>query len=164
MIYQRALRQPFFFDTICTMQHAASICLCLSGLLHAWPSTATAVPLPPDLAKAVADYDTAQIQGDGAALRRLLAEDYALVNSSGAIESKAQLIADYTAPGYKLDPFVVRDSIQKVWADGAVVGGVATLSGTDGGKRFEVTLRFADIWAKRRGVWQVIYTHVSRPK
>lgn len=123
---------------------------------------AFAANLPPDLAKAVADYDAAQIKGDGAALKRLLADDYALVNSAGAVENKEQLIADYTAPGYKLDPFVVREPIEKIWSDGAVMGGVAKLSGTDGGKRFEVTLRFADIWAKRRGAWQVIYTHVSK--
>ena len=119
--------------------------------------------LPPDLAKAVADYDAAQIKGDGAELKRLLADDYTLINSSGSIENKAQLIADYTAPGYKLDPFVVKEPVEKVWTDGAVMGGIATLSGTDGGKRFEVTLRFADIWAKRHGAWQVIYTHVSKP-
>ena len=146
------------------MKHTTLVCLCLSGLWYALPPTATAVPLPPDLAKAVADYDAAQIHGDGAALQRLLAEDYTLVNSSGETESKAQLIADYTAPGYKLDPFTVREPIEKVWADGAVMGGVATLRGIDGGKHFEVTLRFADIWAKRHGMWQVIYTHVSRPK
>ena len=146
------------------MKRTALLCLCLSVLLYALPPMATAAPLPPDLAKAVADYDAAQIRGDGMALQRLLAEDYTLVNSSGETESKAQLIADYTAPGYKLDPFAVREPIEKVWADGAVMGGVATLTGIDGGKRFEVTLRFADIWAKRRGIWQVIYTHVSRSK
>jgi ketosteroid isomerase-like protein len=123
---------------------------------------AFAAKVPADLAKAVADYDAAQIKGDGAALKRLLADDYTLVNSAGAIENKDQLIADYTAPGYKLDPFVVREPIEKIWSDGAVMGGVAKLSGTDGGKRFEATLRFADIWAKRQGVWQVIYTHVSK--
>jgi hypothetical protein len=37
------------------------------------------------------------------------------------------------------------------------------LKGVDSGKPFAVTLRFADIWAKRNGKWQVIYTHVSRP-
>ena len=137
--------------------------LCLLAALLPWGAFAYAAVLPPDLAKAVADYDTAQIKGDGAELKRLLADDYTLLNSSGAIESKAQLIADYTAPGYTLDPFVVREPIEKVWASGAVMGGVATLSGLDGGKRFEVTLRFADIWAKRHGVWQVIYTHVSKP-
>jgi hypothetical protein len=57
----------------------------------------------------------------------------------------------------------VRESIEKVWTNGAVMGGIATLRGTDGGKAFEATLRFSDVWAKRHGVWQVIYTHVSRP-
>lgn len=31
------------------------------------------------------------------------------------------------------------------------------------GKPFDVMLRFSDVWAKRHGVWQVIYTHASRP-
>jgi hypothetical protein len=144
------------------MKTSIPLLLCVIGVLFFTASTSHAA-LPPDLAKAVAAYDAAQIKGDGAELKRLLAEDYTLVNSSGAIENKAQLIADYTNPGYKLDPFVVREPIEKVWSDGAVMAGLATLSGTDGGKHFELTLRFADIWAKRHGVWQVIYTHVSRP-
>jgi hypothetical protein len=133
------------------------------GALCVAAAASHAAQLPPDLAKAVADYDAAQIKGDGADLKRLLADDYMLINSGGTIENKAQLIADYTAPGYKLDPFVVKEPVEKVWAGGAVMGGIATLSGTDGGKHFEVTLRFSDIWAKRHGAWQVIYTHVSKP-
>lgn len=86
-----------------------------------------------------------------------------LVNSTGQVQTKAQLIADYTAPGYKIEPYVVLEPVEKVWDDGAVMGGVANLRGTDGGKPFAVTLRFAGIWAKRHGKWQVIYTHVSRP-
>ncbi|HTD75779.1 MAG TPA: nuclear transport factor 2 family protein [Steroidobacteraceae bacterium] len=146
------------------MKTSTHLLLCVFGVLSLAAAAAHGAPLPPDLAKAVADYDAAQIKGDGGELKRLLAEDYTLINSSGTIENKAQLIADYTAPGYKLDPFAVREPIEKVWADGAVMGGIATLSGTDGGKRFEVTLRFADIWAKRHGAWQVIYTHVSKPR
>jgi hypothetical protein len=125
--------------------------------------TIRATELPPDLAKAVAAYDQAQIQGNRALLEKLLADDYTLVGSSGQVENKSQLIADFTAPGYKLEPFVVQDAVEKVWIDGAVMGGVTTLRGVDGGKPFEATLRFADIWAKRNGKWQVIYTHVSRP-
>jgi hypothetical protein len=117
---------------------------------------------PADLVQAVKDYDQAQIKGDRQELERLLADDYTLVNSSGKLETKAELVADYTAPGYKLEPFVVQQPIEKVWSDGAVMAGVARLHGTDGGKAFDVTLRFADVWAKRHGKWQVIYTHVSR--
>ena len=126
-------------------------------------SLANAANLPADLAKAVKDYDEAQIHGNKAELQRLVADDYTLVNSSGRIQTKAQLIADYTAPGYKIEPFEIMEPVEKVWNDGAVMGGVVDLRGTEGGKPFAVKLRFADIWAKRNGKWQVIYTHVSRP-
>jgi hypothetical protein len=66
-------------------------------------------------------------------------------------------------PGYKIEPFEILQPVEKVWSDGAVMGGVVNLRGKDGGKPFAVTLRFADIWAKRNGKWQVIYTHVSKP-
>jgi hypothetical protein len=125
-------------------------------------AAAAASQVPPDLAAAVAGYDKAQIDGNRAALGRWLADDYLLVNSSGSTETKAQLIADYTAPGFKLDPFTVEHPVERVWSDGAVTGGVATLRGTDGGKRYELRLRFADIWAKRHGRWQVIYTQVAK--
>ncbi|MBU6299506.1 MAG: nuclear transport factor 2 family protein [Alphaproteobacteria bacterium] len=118
--------------------------------------------LPPDLAQAAKQYDRAQMHNDGAALNRLLADDYILVNSHGVVETKAQFIAESTAPGFHLDPFTVRESIVKVWSDGAVLGGLVLASGADGGKKFRVLLRFADIWVKRNGRWQVVYTGVTR--
>jgi hypothetical protein len=124
---------------------------------------ANAAEVPADLAQAVKDYDEAQIHGNKAELQRLVADDYTLVNSSGRVQSKAELIADYTTPGYKIEPFEIMQPVEKAWSDGAVMGGVVNLRGIDGGKPFSVTLRFADIWAKRNGKWQVIYTHVSKP-
>ena len=123
---------------------------------------AAASAVPPDLAAAVHGYDRAQIDGNRKELERWLADDYLLLNSSGKTETKAELIADYTAPGFDLEPFTVEQPVEKVWADGAVMGGVATIKGTDGGQRFEMRLRFADIWAKRNGRWQVIYTQVAK--
>ena len=139
----------------------ARVALLIAAMLFG--SVSNAADLPADLAKAVKDYDEAQIHGNKAELQRLVADDYTLVNSSGRIQNKAELIADYTAPGYKIEPFEIMQPVEKVWSDGAVMGGVVDLRGTDGGKPFAVTLRFADIWAKRNGKWQVVYTHVSRP-
>jgi hypothetical protein len=118
--------------------------------------------IPPDLAAAVHGYDQAQIDGNRTGLERWLADDYLLVNSGGATETKAQLIADYTAQGFDLEPFTVEKPVAKVWRGGAVMGGIATLKGTDSGKRFKLRLRFADIWARRSGRWQVIYTQVAK--
>jgi hypothetical protein len=62
----------------------------------------------------------------------------------------------------KQDPFTVEQPIEQVWEDGAVLGGVTTFSGTDSGKPFRARIRFVDVWIKRAGRWQVIYTQVSR--
>ena len=132
----------------------------LCGLLMI--GSLSAAEISADLAEAVHDYDDAQVNGNAAELRRLIADDYTLVNSSGRIQNKAELIADYTTPGYKIEPFTVLEPVQKVWSDGAVMGGLVHLKGMDGGKPFAVTLRFADVWAKRDGKWQVVYAQVSR--
>jgi ketosteroid isomerase-like protein len=121
-----------------------------------------AAAIPADLAARVHAYDDAQVRGDKVALEDLLADDYVLVNSRGIRQKKADLIADYTKPGFRLDPFTIEEPVELVWKDGAVMGGVATLRGVDDGQSFEVRLRFSDIWAKRQGKWRVIYTHASR--
>jgi len=129
------------------------------GLLMA---AALAAALPADLVKAAYAYDQAQIKSDKAALERLLADDYRLANSSGQVETKAQFVADQTAPGYRLEPFTVEEPIQRVMGDTALLGGVATLKGTDGGKPYSVRLRFTDVWQKRDGRWQVVFTQATR--
>ena len=125
-------------------------------------ATAPHPMLPPALAKAVAEFDRAQMQGDGAALGRLLADDYVLFNSRGLVEDKAAFIHDYTAPGTSMKPFTVEDEVVRHWPGGAVLGGVATLEGTSEGKPYKVRLRFADIWAERDGRWQVVFTEATR--
>ncbi len=117
--------------------------------------------LPPDLSRAVNDYDEAQIKGDGGAMGRLLADDYTLVNSRGQVESKDQLIADDTAPGFHLKPYVVEQPIVRMWRDGAVMGGAVTLEGFSAGAPFKGRLRFADVWRKQEGRWQVVFTQVT---
>lgn len=126
-------------------------------------TSAFAANIPADLRKAVEEYDHAQVKADGAELKRLVADDYVLINSSGKVQNKSELIAEYLAPDYQLEPFEVLEPVEKIWNDGAVMGGLVHLKGMSGGKPFAISLRFADIWAKRNGRWQVIYTHVSRP-
>jgi hypothetical protein len=118
--------------------------------------------VPADLAARVHAYDEAQVKGDKAALEDLVADDYVLVNSRGQRQSKADLIRDYTKPGFKLEPFVIEEPVEVVWRDGAVMGGVARIRGVDDGEAYDIRLRFSDIWAKRDGQWRVIYTHASR--
>jgi len=123
---------------------------------------AASLALPADLAKAAHDYDQAQVTSNKAELERLLADDYVLQNSAGQRQDKASFIADQVAPGYKLEPFVVEDKVEKVVGDAAVLGGVARARGTSGGEAYDVTLRFVDVWAKRGGKWVVVLSQATR--
>lgn len=117
--------------------------------------------LPPDLAAAARAFDQAQVKGDGAALQALLADDYLLVNSRGEYENKAEFIHDYTAPGFTFAPFTIERPVTQIWAEGAVLGGVVAAHGMSDGKPYAMRLRFSDVWAKRGGKWQVIFTDAS---
>lgn len=134
--------------------------LIAAAVLAAHPAWAAA--LPPDLATAAHAYDQAQIKSDKAELQRLLADDYVLHNSSGQVQDKTSFIADSTAPGFHMEPFTIDEPVEKVMGDVALLGGVGTLKGTDGGKAFTVRLRFMDVWQKRAGQWRVIFSQATR--
>lgn len=133
-----------------------------SAVVNAHGAAGPHAALPPALAKAVDGFDRAQMTGDGELLKRLLADDYVLVNSRALVEDKADFIHDYTAPGFRLEPYTVEDEVVRSWPGGAVLGGLVTLQGTSEGKPFKVRLRFADIWREKDGTWQVIFTQATR--
>ena len=118
--------------------------------------------LPADLERAVHAYDEAQVRPDRAVLERLLAPDYVLQNSAGKVQDRASFIADQLAPGYSLQPFRIEEPVQKVMGDVALLGGVATLQGLDGGQPFTARLRFVDVWQKRGRRWVVVMTQATR--
>lgn len=136
--------------------------LVLSTVFSLGAAPAIAVELPPDLAKALKDYDKAQFDNDIPELERLLGDDYMLVNSDASVENKQKVIADHGLPGFKIDPYVVDQPVERVWDNGAVIGGLARVSWTQDGKRQTRLTRIAYVWAKRDGHWQTTYTQVTR--
>ena len=118
--------------------------------------------LPPDLAKAVNDYELAQTHNDVHALGQLVSEDFILVNSNAAVENKEQFLADFHLPGFKIDPYVVRENIDKVWSGCAVTGGLLDLGWTQDGRHQSRKLRVVYVWRKQDGRWQAVYAQVTR--
>ena len=133
--------------------------------LLAFASTAShaAEPaLPADLARAVSEYDAATTSNDTATLARLVADDYVLVNSDSSVQGKESYLADFRVPGFKLDPYLLRDPVYRVWESGAVTGGLLNLSWIQDGQRRVRLLRIAHVWRKRDGRWQLAYTQLTR--
>lgn len=134
--------------------------LALFTLATATASAAPSSPRPLD--RAVERYERAQISGDRAALEAVLADNYLLVTGGGDREDKRAFIADLTAPDFKLEPYVIQAPVRRVWANGAVVAGIARQRGTSGGKPFDGCIRYADVWRLTRAGWQVAFTQVAR--
>jgi hypothetical protein len=133
----------------------------LAVQLFAWAALG-ADALPPALATAAEAFERAQIAGDRAELERLLAPDYVLHASDGGAETRGQLIDFWTADGFDPRPVAVRDPVARVWTDGAALGGLVTLAGSNGGQAFSVTIRFIDVWQLREGRWQVVMGQATR--
>ena len=118
--------------------------------------------LPPDLAKAVKTYEDAQLRNDVATLATLVADDFVLVNSDSSVQDKKSFLSDFQRPGFRVDPFVVEQPVQKFLGDAAVVGGLLHLGWTQDGKHETRMLRMAYVWTKRDGRWQTTYGQLTR--
>jgi hypothetical protein len=133
----------------------------IAAPVHAGKEVGDYRGLPADLAAAATAYDIAQFKSDRPGLERWLADDYVLVGSDGKNQDKAKLVRDMTAPGHRTLSVALSRQVRKWWSNGAVLGGIVDASGMDHGKPTSAHARFVDVWAKRTGRWQVIFTQVS---
>lgn len=117
--------------------------------------------LPQDLAAAATAYDVAQFKADRRELERWLADDYVLTGLGGKSQTKAEAIAGSFAPDRKTTYVAISNQVYKFWKDGAALGGIVDARGTDHGKPFALHARFVDVWAKRDGHWQVLFTQID---
>lgn len=135
--------------------------LLLSFLAITLPSLAQYHGLDPALEKAAQEYDRAQIQGDRAALQRLVADDYLLMRANGVVVGKKDLIDLVAPPGQTNEPYTVQKPFSRSYGDVVILGGWVHLTGSDRGKAYVQNARFADTWARRHGRWYVVFTAVA---
>jgi hypothetical protein len=154
------MRSASWIIGACLALAAASV----SAGAQAGPEVGDYRGLPRDLAAAATAYDLAQFRSNRAELERLLADDYILAGSSGKNQTKAQYIADATAPGSKTTYVALSGLVRRVWTDGAVLGGMVDAKGFDHAKPFVMRARFVDVWAKRGGRWRVVFTQAHAVK
>jgi ketosteroid isomerase-like protein len=121
-----------------------------------------AADLPPGLVRAIHAYEQAQFANDIPALDRLVVDDFVLVNSDGSVEGKAQFLADFNLPGFRIEPYAIEQPVHKVWRDSAVIGGLVNLRWSQDGRRQARRLRVAYVWIRHDGHWRATYAQVTR--
>jgi len=142
---------------------AAVTCAVLTALrAEAGPEVGDYSGLPRDLEVAAVAYDIAQFKSDRPELERLLADDYVLAGSDGRNHGRAEALAGATASHSTNKKVVISQQVKRAWPNGAVLAGIVDASETIGGKRSVFRGRFADIWAKRNGRWQLVFTQIEK--
>lgn len=115
-----------------------------------------------DEVKALADQlDVATRTKDKAALQRLIADDFVFIRGSGRVGDKADVVATFTSPTIAVKEVKNEERRFIDLGDTVLSAAKVHLSGTEDGKAFVENFRSLDVWAKRKGVWQVVYTQIT---
>jgi hypothetical protein len=107
-------------------------------------------------------FDDAQRRQSAEDIERYLAPDFRIIYSSGRVGDRDAFIAGFTSPTMRITELFVEEPFTiDLGRDGAVVGGVGVIRGTESGVPFEERFRFADTFARRDGRWLAVYVQVT---
>ena len=99
----------------------------------------------------------AWVRGDRAFIENLLADDWTVIDPSGRVLTKQQVLDEtFGSNDRRIDAMTV-DEVRVRLLDGtAVVTGRTRATGSYRGEKASVTLRFTDVFQLRDGRWQVV--------
>lgn len=118
-------------------------------------ATSPAASAQDAVVKLAKDWVDAENRRDGAALDRLLADDFVGTDLTGGKVTKKMVVPDPKGPGGGLS-FTADDYVGRVYEDVAVVTGNGTWKTKEQG-----TLCFTLVFVKRQDRWQMVTAHVS---
>jgi hypothetical protein len=131
---------------------AVLLSLCAANL-HAQPTPGSAES---EVERVARQYLDARLANDTGAIRRLLAEEYTGINSSGALGDRAsalRLPMNVTPMGQPIAGFDVDSVRVRVYDSAAVMTGIRRIRSADGSAGGG--LRFTFVFIRRDGRWQL---------
>jgi ketosteroid isomerase-like protein len=110
------------------------------------------------------DWCTAVLHKDAAMLGRILADDFSGGTPLGTTQTKSDAVAGVRDPTHTSTACVNSNVKVRLYGNAAVVTGLATESGTDGGAAFKdrQTL-WTDTFIMKDGRWQCVANQGTRP-
>jgi ketosteroid isomerase-like protein len=150
-----------------TLQFDLMRALILSAALL-WVRPAATVPVTGHDAEAITrvemELNDALMACDGAALRRLWAEDMTFVFPNGVMETRAQRLGGLS----DCTPGAQRSTVESIsvthLGDSVVALVLSAWSASIDGKPFAAKFRATHVWARRKGGWVLVAAHVSQLK
>jgi hypothetical protein len=115
-----------------------------------------------ELKKLENDRAQAVLKGDTATLDQMTADDYTVINISGQLLTKAQVLEAIKSGDLKYDQLANNDLQVRVYGDTAVLTGRTAQKGQFKGKDISGQTRFTRVYLKQHGKWQAVAFQATR--
>ena len=96
------------------------------------------------------------VDGDRAAVDAILAQDWTVIDMTGHVLTKEQVMKEFGSGDRRIESGSIDDLKVREFGEIAVVTGRSELTGSYRGKRVTVVQRFTDVFTKRDGRWQAV--------
>ncbi len=106
-------------------------------------------------------WAAALVHRDIATLESILADDLAGIDTRGEPWNKEQYLAEVKSSDFVAESASVDDMTVRVFVNTAVVTGRYVEKSTNKGKETSVNARFVEVYAKRAGRWQVVFSQLT---
>ena len=125
---------------------------------------ANAAAIETDIKKLMTEAAAALAKNDAAAMEKIYADNYMLVNLDGSVQNKAERIAalksgDAKYEGFSYDEISVRSNPE---GTGAISIARATIKGTMKGKPVDGTFRVTQVYSKTKDGWRQVSAQATK--
>ena len=104
----------------------------------------------------------AWVERDRAFIDNLLAPDWSVIDPSGAVLSKQQVLDQtFGSTERRIDAMTIDEVKVRIFRGGAVATGRTRATGSYRGQTGTATLRFTDVFVLREGRWVIVASHGS---
>jgi hypothetical protein len=104
----------------------------------------------------------AWVAGDRVTIERVIAPDWTTTGPDGTVRTRAQVLGEVFDTHVHGIQKITIDAIDvRLFGEAAVVSGRTHALGEFAGERYDVRIRFTDVFVRRKGQWQAVASHAS---
>jgi len=104
----------------------------------------------------------AWVAGDRTTIERLIAPDWTTTGPDGTVRTRAQVLAEvFDTHVHRIQQIAIDGVEVRLFGEAAVVSGRTHALGQFAGQRYDVRIRFTDVFVRQSGQWQAVASHAS---
>ena len=110
------------------------------------------------------EWNEAYPRLDGAALDRIIADDWVCIDGMGLVITKSELLRRVASSAGFLDPYKFDEIALHMFGEAAIVTGRLSGQTRDSDGVHDINQRYMRVYVKRNGRWQAVATQVTKIK